>query len=620
MPIKQSHILLVATLIVITILLISYLSIAPHIRLMADDYCLAADGREMGAVETVINTYNTWSGRYVTYFLVSWMGTVSVSAFSILPLVLILTWVIVASFLANQILLFLKMPDGVAYSLVLGSVFVLGILTTMPQVQQSVFWASGSASYGLPIVALTAYLGFMLHIFRKQLTGKRWVQVLVFIFPLISAGFSETYAILQPTLFVVALLGVRFFVPQQFRRRMYPILLIGFVASVIGLLILIAAPGNAVRRSRFAEETETQSLIDYLFVFVQPPLFYLLNVRASAILFCSFVISGGLFYFQYPLTYKPRTIATPTIPRLMVFFMFILQALLLLLLVFGVGGGAIDPNANPLIENLGGVDRIVELVASVALMTVFWGWLMVRRRQLNRAIITMRAPEHYYLALLFIGIILLVLLMILPLQFFTRFYLFANWMIIGVLWFVQMINIPIESDVWRPSAWVLVTGILAIALIMVVFFPAVLATGEIAEGRVWSFSALMRVSVSMVWGAILGVILKAIMPIDVILQSRRYSLLSLAACVALALIPLNVSLDNFATSNELIQYSRAWDARAEQIAQVQENGEVSIVVEPLPFNAEDWAFLDKPGSEPEKNTCVARFFELESFVVLSDSN
>lgn len=592
------------------LLFASYLYIATAVRPMADDYCQAADGIEYGPLQTVITSYQTWTGRYTAYFIVSAMGVLGHISFAILPMLIIISWLLLLIWIARQLFALLDIQHNLWVDFFAASLFLFAALSTMPAIQQSIFWAAGSAAYGIPLVVMTGYIGFALFAIRHNQLNSPLAWVISFIVPLISAGFSETYAMFQIVLLFLAIVASRLLLPEAQRSAAMRFFGVGFIAAIIGFLILAAAPGNSVRSSRFTEEVEATSIVDYLYVVIAPPLFYLLDIRSSAHLFVAFIGAGALTYLLHPaqLTYSSNH--TPALPRLPLWFMVLLQLLILALFIFGADSW--------LIESLGGLDNMGELIAVFVILLFFWGALAIRRRPINRTIVKMAQPERYYLGLLGIGTVLLTATILPPWGFFTKLYLFINWAIIGVYWFLQVIRIKVDPILPEPWFYMLASGGLALMLLIAIFTPSVLVTGEIAVARVWSLSSFIRAAVCIFWGGIFGLIFKALNPLEQLQQMKPLRNILLVSGTAALLLPIDLSLQNFNTGQELGVFAAAWDERTDMIEQAVAEGTTEMIFAPLPNEIEDWAMLRKMSDNPDDNTCEAAYFGLESIAISRD--
>ncbi len=61
-------------------------------RLMADDYCYAAKGRDLGLFQGLWDIYTTWSGRYSSIFLILVIEPLLEGLVKVLPAILLLVW------------------------------------------------------------------------------------------------------------------------------------------------------------------------------------------------------------------------------------------------------------------------------------------------------------------------------------------------------------------------------------------------------------------------------------------------------------------------------------------------------------------------------------------------
>lgn len=185
------------------------------IRWFADDYWIAAATATRGFWGGQAHWYRVWSGRYVFNFVVALIEAIGPAT---TPLLLALAVIAFVSALARSMPLPLAL--AVAWAILLGA----------PDVAQSVLWQTGLFSYTIPIAAFAWWLGM-----AGASDDWRWTAAIV---PLLSAGCSETVAIAQVIVCAAAFLACR---KKAFAA--------GLAASLLSLLIIAAAPGNAIRKA-----------------------------------------------------------------------------------------------------------------------------------------------------------------------------------------------------------------------------------------------------------------------------------------------------------------------------------------------------------------------------------
>lgn len=205
--------------------------IGTYSRLIADDFCTSADVVQRGTAAAVAHWYRTWSGRFAYHILAAIAGASALAA-RILPGLTIIGLAGSTIFAAKRVT---RAPWLTAIAL--GLALTWSILGCAPDIFQVVFWASGTITYSIPLILIAAWIGLTLrsggaHFFPGS-------HALLFF----AAGFSETM-----TSVLAGAVGLAFVSWPERRRALAG----GLAAVIAGAILMVAAPGNAGRASRFA--------------------------------------------------------------------------------------------------------------------------------------------------------------------------------------------------------------------------------------------------------------------------------------------------------------------------------------------------------------------------------
>src|SRR5581483_5586885 len=195
-----------------------------YVRYKADDFWTASIVARLGFWKSQTWWYERWSGRFAYTFLigvVEWIGPAIVPA---LVTIAIVAWI--------------AATNAAVKNLPLALIFVYAAALGAPDVPQAIFWQTGLLTYVVPIAGLTAWLATTIG--RDDV---RWYDVVA---PFVIAGFSETNTIAQ----IIALAALAF----VFRKRVFGVALI---ATVVALIVIALAPGNAVRMSIYQRHPMT---------------------------------------------------------------------------------------------------------------------------------------------------------------------------------------------------------------------------------------------------------------------------------------------------------------------------------------------------------------------------
>jgi len=214
-------------------------------RYQADDYCIAAHVRSMGFWKTQTYMYTNWANSFTTNFLLSTIVLVGPRILPVLPALVLLFWVFtIYWFISNAL------PSLVhGRAILLAEMLVFFVILEAPERYQTLFWLSGMIPYLLSLVLLT-FLGCITlvmakHIIKPNLMLYAGMGLASFLI----GGFSETTVALQVGVFALALIGVWFAHKKGTPQRGIILLGIGFVSTLLSMLVLIIAPGNIVRQA-----------------------------------------------------------------------------------------------------------------------------------------------------------------------------------------------------------------------------------------------------------------------------------------------------------------------------------------------------------------------------------
>jgi hypothetical protein len=283
--------------------LAAHLWMSRYARFAADDYCTVSIAIEKGVVGGAVHWYTQWTGLFTNFVIKSAIAPLGPIFTAILPSLLVALWVIVAFWTMLPIVRLLRWQKPTWTVVLLGVLIVSTTIQAMPDVEQSLYWTGGNIPYTLPIIALTFYIGFFTRVVRKgRLTI---VSVLIAVcVPFLAGGLSETYSMMQIT--ILALAGVVCFLvlPLPRKRVAVTTLTISLIAALLALAIVVAAPGNSVRQSRFGAPTSLLELIGIVFQagIAYPAL--MVGVYAPAALVTAILTTAAIAYLNRGTVYN----------------------------------------------------------------------------------------------------------------------------------------------------------------------------------------------------------------------------------------------------------------------------------------------------------------------------
>lgn len=231
--------------------ILAHLVLGGYNRALADDFCFTAAAWSKGLWGTLDWHYNNWTGTYASTFFQSMIGVSQSWRYT--PILLIGLFSASCWWTAWQFTRTFRLAYRRYTGAALASVLTFGVITGAANVFQSFYWTSGGITYASPLIILVFYLGLLLAIARQEKPLRWWQFALAVGLPLLSGGFSPLYAVFQVTVFGLLILASLWLAPPEKRRRYLRLFGVSLLFALAALLILLIAPGNAVRQSAFED-------------------------------------------------------------------------------------------------------------------------------------------------------------------------------------------------------------------------------------------------------------------------------------------------------------------------------------------------------------------------------
>ncbi len=194
------------------------------------------------ASETVNHFYNNWQGHYIASFLMSFQPGVFGEQYYFLT-----TWLLIAITLATFLFaghkLLRKLNVDTKLSLFLSILIWFFYIQTIPNINEGLFWFNGAFNY-IPFLCLAIVL-FSLLINQYNNGFSISTVVLCSVFGFVVSGGNAI-----PGFFNILIITLLLLYTLCFNKNKSNIKLIFFplLASIIGFVIMLLAPGNAIRR------------------------------------------------------------------------------------------------------------------------------------------------------------------------------------------------------------------------------------------------------------------------------------------------------------------------------------------------------------------------------------
>lgn len=217
-------------------------------RYVADDWCTARRVVTDGFWEAQRFWYTKWSGRFSFTFLISAVETIGPRFVPFSAALLLILWVSALTWAFHPLVK--QHPKAPRLlSLLVASLVVYVTLDSMPNLYQSFFWQTGSFTYIAPLVFAALYLGIVIqsttHSNQERISYVHLGSGALL--TMIAGGFSEMYVAMQTVLIVIALGALYLSKHSRKYHHVVSLLFAGLVGSVVAMIIIIIAPGNAVR-------------------------------------------------------------------------------------------------------------------------------------------------------------------------------------------------------------------------------------------------------------------------------------------------------------------------------------------------------------------------------------
>jgi hypothetical protein len=231
------------------------------IRYLADDFCVIGISLNRGPLYALGYWYQVWTGRY-TYTLSSALaGQVGIGAAPLIALIIFGMWWLGLWNLFRAALHNRQLPHHTLIAASGASLVIAMALTATPSAAQNGYWQTGLLTYP-PCLMLTAWLGYWL----IRPPTSRFAQCgLAFLIPFVAAGYSDGFAVIQVT--VLALGGMYLWWKWRgaFRQSsQFGMVVVALMGSIVGFIVVLVSPGNAVRRAMFPPADLVQTIVGTL--------------------------------------------------------------------------------------------------------------------------------------------------------------------------------------------------------------------------------------------------------------------------------------------------------------------------------------------------------------------
>ena len=232
-------------------------------RYIADDFCTAGTLRRLGFWESQSNWYLHWSGRYSFTFVATGLNLLGPGITPWLPIAALVVWLGAGVYLFRAWIPKDERSASWGVPFALSALLLVFTVEGAPNLYQSLYWQTGMLTYTLPLALGTFYLGWLLR--RSREAGGTQPSILVLagcaIFAFLMGGFSETFAGLQTVAMTLWMGGILVLPGKSQWRGSFWLCAAGLLGSLLALLVVAMAPGNAVRQSALPEQSQWAEIV-----------------------------------------------------------------------------------------------------------------------------------------------------------------------------------------------------------------------------------------------------------------------------------------------------------------------------------------------------------------------
>ncbi|MCY4072604.1 MAG: hypothetical protein OXG60_15020 [Chloroflexi bacterium] len=590
---------------VLALSLLVFIILGQFSRLMSDDYCAIAVGREMGAWRGTLYWFNNWAGSYANFFLKSAIAPLDELLPRYTPATIIIIWTLGAFWLAGSILKGLGLRPRRLGATAIAVALVTASLNAFYS-PQSYYWFAASTHYALPLALLTVYLALCAHVLLRGVDAR--VVRCAFAGALLcfcTAGASEIFVAFQLTLMSLFLLPIVVFWRSGKMRRFAIVVGAGWIATLVGFLLQVMSPGLAARAAvdaarfghaiRDASDLVAATLGQTFQLLGHPPAF-----AGFMLLFCvSFLVVRFSFRPQASTSELRST-------RLAIREMWIGLVFQLLWIPL------LWTHASDDLRFFGRFSAAYSLVIALNFVLIVGFSVAIQQRdRLNRWLSEAPTANLKVISLvLLIVALLFALTQARSIHYRAASFLFTSaisLLYVGTGQLATATKLPQIRRLHCMALFALVTALFSLAAIV---FTALIGRGFV-DARILAPASFTLVFPGLLWGALYGIALGQIAQLK-----NTGSIFPVRLCLTLAvLITLGIVIGNGTLIPSFQRYASEWDARHQQILSLRDAGHRSVEVAPLEFDLADYIGVTTLGRDPS-NRCAVRYYDLAAIAVI----
>ena len=554
-----------------------FIYIGTFSRLIADDFCIIARGLELDPWRVMLEYYNGWSGNYFSFFLKGALAPLDAASPSLTPALLILFWLAGLYALMIRLLAGANIKRVRVLSLTLAAASVAAAINAF-YTPQSLFWFSANLQYTLPLVMLTWYFALVLWTVQQAKDDAMRIPAIAggAVICFLSTGTAEMTAGFQSLFFTLLMLEVFIFLRGSLRRQAVIVIGAGWMATLLGLLIIFMSPGVAVRSAIYGHRSNPVRDLPTLVSRTSYHVSRLMSDSEALAGFMLLLALGILAAFALRSRFPRAKIrGAVQLKRKPLFAGLAIQVICIPLLWQ-------HTSDNPAFLGRFSSSFMTVVALHLGFLSTFL-LLIWQRRRINDWLTKKRETWVFAAA-----IMLLVIMLLFSMTQFRNIhwralaFLALNChALLGILAWQLSSFLPIRFR----QRWAAVA--ISAYLLTLITTAAIALVGISRLGapvlRTVTFAAYLLTSLGAIWGISLGLALQAAAASHQIRESWL-TWLKLGALATAILICAGMTLGHTRLLPDLRVYAAGWDARHQYILEQREAGEREITVAPLTFS------------------------------------
>ena len=256
----KTYLFITLFLLLLSLAAVVYLS--TFTRLHADDFCIAADIQQTDFFSFFAKWYSSWTGRFSYIILAGLLGLGGADLASLLPLVSLVIWLAALTWALVPPAKRFGVPIPLLTAANAATFLLLILFSVTPNLFQSFFWKDGLINYSFPLVGFTLLAGLFTHLWEGSISLPVAAPAALAV-SFFSGGFSEVFSSMQVAGYFVFILFLWRGMEFKNKKPLLTSALLVFTAAVAAFMVVLFAPGNAVRGGLLAAHPGMLRLVTF---------------------------------------------------------------------------------------------------------------------------------------------------------------------------------------------------------------------------------------------------------------------------------------------------------------------------------------------------------------------